>query len=482
MAWFILAIALLNICLGFALAVQLGARYRAMVATIGADQPLARAAVAQRSATAQVPAQTTAATDAQTCDAGGDFPSDLVDSDPRLAALASDGAGPADMAAANHAPGAASAGAPPEGPRPADAAEEPSAASTSQAEPAAQAKPGKEALAAVEAAAAALEREVAAYDEALIETTEKLRTQAQSPEAAAIEACLAALREATDQYLRGRKAAEAEVTQSQLAAGATSGPARNWQVALQHQQGCIAQATQTAESFDIAGNVPEQCRQMITKTEQLLDANHLVRGSLEELCVEVAREGGLLDDPVLAEQTDPLTGLHTRVALEAWLHRFWAEDSERKRRLCVGTIDVDELGKINAEYGRRSGDELLRALARLLRAEEQSKLIARIGGQRFVLVFPDVESHAAISSIERIRQTVELARFRHTRGDLRITISGAVAEATPEDTSGSLLMRLDATLQEAKRYGRNRTFAYEGRYPTPVVPPNFTLEERVVTL
>ncbi len=474
MFWFILAIALLNICLGFALAAQLGARYRAMLAMIGAEE--APRVLEPIAATTEAPAEVPAAPLPQQTGLDSDFLGDvsgLLDSDPEIAVPTADGPGPmGEDAAANEAF---------EGP-PASAAGEPSAASVLQPRPPKRAKPDRDALAAVEAATAALERELAAYDEALIETNEKLRAQERSPHAAAIEACLASLREATDQYLRGRKQPEARVAQVQAIAGAGSHAAQNWQAALRHQQGCLAQIAQIAEGFDFKADLAEQCRQMVTQTDKLLDANHRVRGSLEELYVEVARKGDLLDDLVLAGQTDPLTGLRTRAALEAWLHRFWEEDIERKRRLCVGTIDVDKCGQINANYGRRTGDQLLHALARLLQADEPSNLIARIGGQRFVLVFPDVESPTAVSRIERIRQAVELAHFRHTRGDLRITVSGAVAEATPEDRSNSLLMRLDFTLQEAKRYGRNRTFAYEGRYPTPVVPPNFTLEEKVVTL
>jgi hypothetical protein len=53
-----------------------------------------------------------------------------------------------------------------------------------------------------------------------------------------------------------------------------------------------------------------------------------------------------------------------------------------------------------------------------------------------------------------------------------------VVEAASRDTAASLCQRADAALREAKRYGRNRTFLYEGEYPTPVVPPSFSLEEK----
>ncbi len=485
MFWYILVIALLNICLGFALAAHLGARYRAMLAMIGADQSPAPSAVEPALVTTKAPVEPSAGEQAQGASLDSEFPSDLfgsLDSDPKVSTPAGDAPAPADESAADQPPGAAPEGEPSESPQPASRAEETLEASLAEAAPSEQSKPDTEALAAVESATAALEGEVATYDVVLIETNEKLRAQVQSPEAAAIEACLASLLGATDQYIRRRKQAQGQLVEAQQAASTSQPDAEGWPAAVEDQDRGIAETTEVAQSFDSEGDLSEQCRQMVARTDHLLDANHRVRGALEEYRIEVARQSGLLDDPELARQTDPLTGLHTRVALEAWLHQFWVQQTQRARRLCMGTIDVDGLGEVNANYGRRTGDQLLRAVTRLLQADQQSHLIARIGGQRFVLVFPDVESHAAISSIERIRQTLELARFRHLQGDIRITISGAVAEATAEDTSNSLLTRLDVTLQEAKRYGRNRTFAYEGRYPTPVVPPNFTLEEKVVTL
>jgi len=467
--WIILAIAVINIGLGFAVAAHLGARYRAVLAMIDVDQMPAPADNPPEAASEP------AASDEQAPAPAGGEPVQEVLSVLGGEAEPPDSAGQAESTS-EAAPEVDQHSADLE----AEAAEsdQTGAESPSSAEP----REPREAMAAVESAAGEFEQKLSDFDEVLINSNERLRAQTQSPEAAAIEQCLASLREATVKYIEQRKQAETQLSNSQQAAAVEPGEGTDWQAAVAEQQQQIDQTVEASQSFDPEGDLPEQCREMVSRTDRLLDANHRVRGALEELRVDVARRGNLLDDASLTEQTDPLTGLHTRVALEAWLYNFWQDDTERTRQLCVGTIDIDEMEKINANYGRRTGDLLLRAVARLLQADESSALIARVGGQRFVLVFPDVESHAAVSSIERLRQTIELARFRHIEGDLRITVSGAVAEATPEDTSGSLLSRLDVTLQEAKRYGRNRTFVYEGRYPTPVVPPNFTLEEKEVSL
>jgi diguanylate cyclase (GGDEF)-like protein len=122
-------------------------------------------------------------------------------------------------------------------------------------------------------------------------------------------------------------------------------------------------------------------------------------------------------------------------------------------------------------------------MARLLEAETQpSDTVARYAGQRFALVLFDGNVRQAGDLVERIRQTVEAASFYHLEMEIRITLSGAVVEADAESTPQTLLARAEATLQEAKRYGRNRTFAHEGTYPTPVVPPGLSVEEKRITL
>ena len=97
-------------------------------------------------------------------------------------------------------------------------------------------------------------------------------------------------------------------------------------------------------------------------------------------------------------------------------------------------------------------------------------------------MFPDSDLRATTNAVERLRQIVELACFVYKNSEIRITVSCGVTEAVGEDTPDSVMARAEATLMEAKRYGRNRTFIHEGKYPTPVVPPKFPIEQRRMTL
>ncbi len=97
-------------------------------------------------------------------------------------------------------------------------------------------------------------------------------------------------------------------------------------------------------------------------------------------------------------------------------------------------------------------------------------------------MFSDVEMAVATATIERCRQTVENAHFKYKEFDIRITVSCALTRANNDDSPSSVLLRVEAALREAKRYGHNRTFVHEGKYPTPVVPPDLQVEPKHIPI
>jgi diguanylate cyclase (GGDEF)-like protein len=100
----------------------------------------------------------------------------------------------------------------------------------------------------------------------------------------------------------------------------------------------------------------------------------------------------------------------------------------------------------------------------------------------FVVLLPNADARTAIDLIERARQTIERTRLEYRQTEIRLTASCAITEFRPDDSPATFLMRLDATLMEAKRYGRNRSFVQEGEYPTPVIPPTLSVAERTIAL
>ena len=156
-------------------------------------------------------------------------------------------------------------------------------------------------------------------------------------------------------------------------------------------------------------------------------------------------------------RTDPLTGLMNRAELyrrfESTLGRHAAgDDDERGRDLGVLYCDLDFFKHVNDRYGHTTGDQLLIDVAEVLRANTRDvDLIARVGGDEFVLVCPELESPETLSSI--------MARLCHAVSSLApngvpLRLSVGAAMAKPGLGADDLIRLADEAMYRVKRDGR----------------------------
>lgn len=158
-------------------------------------------------------------------------------------------------------------------------------------------------------------------------------------------------------------------------------------------------------------------------------------------------------------ETDPLTGARNRRALEEVL----AAESERVWRygqdLAAVMIDIDDFKRINDELGHAAGDAVLQQVYRVIRDQVRAPdLLARFGGDEFVLLLPGTRLDGALGTAEKIRSRVESTRFPalSDRGAARLTVSCGVAHCSGTDGDpGGLLREADEALLEAKGRGKN---------------------------
>jgi len=328
-----------------------------------------------------------------------------------------------------------------------------------------------------------MQREVDQYHEKLTEADETLRSRIGPADAAEIEAALSGLIAATEEYLKHREQfhknlEEAWNQQEQLA------PVREQLAEVIHSQDeQIKASREVFEGFDPQGDIPAQHSQAISYTSKLVGANYQLRDALGEAAARVSIAERPAGQPELLTAKDALTGLDSRAAMEERVRQWQQRDPHRIRHLAMALIDVDRCGKLNERYGPKVGDRVLRAIGQILSSETRNQCdCARLSGQRFALFCPDAAVRSVTQLVERIRQIIELTHFHLGQQEIQVTVSCAVTALGPDDQREDLFSRLENTLREAKRYGRNRTFVHEGDYPTPVVPPNFALEEKHLTL
>ena len=123
-------------------------------------------------------------------------------------------------------------------------------------------------------------------------------------------------------------------------------------------------------------------------------------------------------------------------------------------------LDVDDFKKVNDTHGHPQGDEVLRRIGAILRAESRGiDAPARYGGEEFAVALPETGTEGAVELAERIRARIEAEEvpFTDRDGELRITASLGVA-SIPDSAADvrALVAAADAALYAAKRGGKNR--------------------------
>jgi diguanylate cyclase (GGDEF)-like protein len=152
--------------------------------------------------------------------------------------------------------------------------------------------------------------------------------------------------------------------------------------------------------------------------------------------------------------TDALTGLANRRAAQEVLGREVARAARYDRDLAVLMIDIDRFKVLNDGHGHPVGDRVLVALAERLRAHVRaSDLIARWGGEEFVVVAPETPMPFSLQLAEQLR--AQIAKDPFLDGH-EITVSVGVASFRPGDDVDTLISRADAAMYRAKEAGRNR--------------------------
>jgi diguanylate cyclase len=161
----------------------------------------------------------------------------------------------------------------------------------------------------------------------------------------------------------------------------------------------------------------------------------------------------------VASRVDSLTGAANRKAFDERIAQELANGLNRAP-ITLLLWDLDSFKNINDSYGHRAGDRVLQsvaaALMQNLRADD---LLARIGGEEFILLLSGFDLDAATKAAEAMRQAVESLRFHFRGTPVRVTASCGLTELAPGDAGDSAFNRADAALYKAKHAGRNQCVA-----------------------
>ena len=159
---------------------------------------------------------------------------------------------------------------------------------------------------------------------------------------------------------------------------------------------------------------------------------------------------------------DPLTGLFNRRYLEEKFSNELIKAKAYNSYVSVVMADIDHFKRINDTYGHKVGDEVLKNLALIFRANiREDDTVARYGGEEFVIILHNVDKYNAYEIAERIRGEIEETSFEEIGIPEKVTVSFGIS-SFPEDGEEltDLLIKADQALYQAKSLGRNRVEVY----------------------
>jgi diguanylate cyclase len=157
---------------------------------------------------------------------------------------------------------------------------------------------------------------------------------------------------------------------------------------------------------------------------------------------------------------DPLTQIDNRRGFDKKLADAIRAADETGKPLCLAIADIDHFKQVNDTYGHLVGDNVIRMVARTMKAHIKGKdLVASVGGEEFALLLPDTPYDGALKLAQdmcRVFSQLDLKKKNTGESLKSITLSFGVTRYRPRETAETFVKRADEALYRSKETGRNR--------------------------
>jgi diguanylate cyclase (GGDEF)-like protein len=154
---------------------------------------------------------------------------------------------------------------------------------------------------------------------------------------------------------------------------------------------------------------------------------------------------------------DELTGLANRRHLMELLDHEKNRSSRGGGIFCLAMVDIDHFKNVNDSHGHQVGDEVLRAVATMMKKSlRNTEFCGRYGGEEFLIVLTQTDIKGALICAERVRTNIENTLFPDLGSDFKVTVSIGLSEYQIREDVEKIISRADKALYRAKKGGRNR--------------------------
>lgn len=195
---------------------------------------------------------------------------------------------------------------------------------------------------------------------------------------------------------------------------------------------------------------------------------HTLRTRLQRQRLALSR--ALEEHRTLASR-DPLTGLLNRRSMLELLDLEQRRCQRGQRSMAIAMLDLDHFKRINDSYGHAMGDLALQCFGRTVRQTLRgSDVLARWGGEEFVLLLSDVDAGTAHTLLERVGRAIANVSVPGAPAGLQMTVSAGLTLHLPGEPVENTLQRADEALYQAKSQGRNQVVRADGMVPPALAP------------
>ncbi len=237
--------------------------------------------------------------------------------------------------------------------------------------------------------------------------------------------------------------------------------------------------------MDFESDLESANTRLLEEINNLRIARHRLRDEQEVAFLAIARYEDRIDKIEKQLFTDALTKLRNRIGLEELLWQWWGQKRHHTRQITAALVDLDDYGGLNERHGSLVGDRILYEVAQFIhRSVGKADTVARYAGQQFAIVMLDTGPRQATKLAETIRQGIEHVVFLRDGEPIRLTACTGVTEVGPADGYVDVFHRLEVALGQAKHSGPNRGshFNPSDASPAPIESPNFGIEDIEIVL
>ena len=253
-----------------------------------------------------------------------------------------------------------------------------------------------------------------------------------------------------------------------------------------HQIGALAILGLGATMLWLATNDPQRNKpeveavhfvlasSMMTVVVFLTNTFNRLRGRLkaQKLALEAQTNelSGALSRLQVIATRDELTLLPNRRHMKEVLAHQEKRHNKESRTLCVAILDIDHFKSINDTYGHAAGDEVLRTFADQVQgALRKTDVLARWGGEEFLLLLPDTDEETAMRVLANVQENLNDLFLQTSNTALSVTFSAGVAAMCPGEEVTEAIKRADKAMFRAKAAGRNTSCLFDPEMEAAII-------------